>query len=495
MALITDADLKRYMADRHAFRREQCVLPNGKRYGDCEESWQAERVWGPLDSGQYHVLYLELARGHAKTTMGAMEVITEALLGDRLEVHFYAGDADQAAIGFDILSGMVRANPDLRRSFKLGKWEAELPGTGTTVKVQTSDSDTAFGIGGTAKGLLVVCDELWVWRHQQLWEAIISSTGKVGDNWRVLVLSNAGIEGYSDVAWKVREACRTQADPSFYFWRSPGSIASWITPEWKAQQRALLTPGGYTRLIDNEWTAGESSFIEAAEWDALAGDIAPYPESDRHPVIVGLDASKGATRGADTTAGVAVRRLGERTRLVAHRIWQPSGKGDIDLRATVLPWLVGLKERYGSIRVLYDPYNLSTLAQIAREAGVRMEELSQTQGNQTAFTGVLLDLVRSGGLVTYRAADLREQVLNAVMLETPRGIRLAKEKARRKIDGAVALAMACWGCQERGSRIPQPAQVHDLLALAQVIPERQRVLLPGIYGKNIPDYAIDKDRG
>ena len=77
-----------------------------------------------------------------------------------------------------------------------------------------------------------------------------------------------------------------------------------------------------------------------------------------------------------------------------------------------------------------------------------MEELPQTTGHQTEFTGSLLDLVRSSGLRVYQAPDLREQVLNAVMLETPRGIRLVKEKASKKIDVCVALAMACWGCQQ-----------------------------------------------
>ena len=224
----------------------------------------------------------------------------------------------------------------------------------------------------------------------------------------------------------------------------------WITDEWKAQQRALLTPGGYTRLIDNEWTAGESQFIDPSEWDALVGhDMAPYPKSQDESVYVGVDASKGARKGADTTAAAAVYREGELFRLVAHRIWAPAtGRGDIDLRVTVLPWLQELKQQYRLGQVFYDPYNMSTLAQIAIEAGLPMEELPQTPGNQTAFTGVFLDLMRSGGLRVYKAPDLREQVLNAVMIETPRGIRLAKEKADRKIDAAVALAMAIWGAQQ-----------------------------------------------
>ncbi|MEE9262780.1 MAG: terminase large subunit [Dehalococcoidia bacterium] len=247
--MITREDLKRYIQDRHAFRREQVILPNGSLYGEAEEGWQREHVWGPLDARnggnapKHHLTYLELARGHAKSTMASMGVITSGILEDRLEVFFFAGDTEQAGICLTTLTGMIKANPDISQSFKVGKTEITVPSTGTIIKVMASDSDTAFGIGGTAKGLLVVCDEMWVWMKPDLWEAIISSTGKVGDSWRVLVLSNAGIDGESQVAWKVREACRTQADPSFYFWRSPGCIAGWITEAWKAQQRTLLTPG------------------------------------------------------------------------------------------------------------------------------------------------------------------------------------------------------------------------------------------------------------
>ena len=82
-----------------------------------------------------------------------------------------------------------------------------------------------------------------------------------------------------------------------------------------------------------------------------------------------------------------------------------------------------------------DTYNMSTLSQMGREAGLPMEELAQTQGNQTAFTGAFLDQVRSRGLRVYRAPDLRQHVLNAVLVETSRGIRLTKQKSSKKIDG------------------------------------------------------------
>lgn len=42
----------------------------------------------------------------------------------------------------------------------------------------------------------------------------------------------------------------------------------------------------------------------------------------------------------------------------------------------------------------------------------------------------------------YPSEELRSQALNTVAIETPRGWRIAKEKASAKIDAVVALSMA-----------------------------------------------------
>jgi phage terminase large subunit-like protein len=57
----------------------------------------------------------------------------------------------------------------------------------------------------------------------------------------------------------------------------------------------------------------------------------------------------------------------------------------------------------------------------------------------------------------YNAPDLREHVLNAVSVETPRGIRLSKQKTSRKIDGAVALSFAVLAAVQYG----RPASLSD----------------------------------
>jgi hypothetical protein len=59
-------------------------------------------------------------------------------------------------------------------------------------------------------------------------------------------------------------------------------------------------------------------------------------------------------------------------------------------------------------------------------------------------------LVKGKNLIVYPDSDIRTQVLNATGVETPRGFRMAKEKASRKIDLAVALAMACCAALQAG---------------------------------------------
>jgi phage terminase large subunit-like protein len=68
----------------------------------------------------------------------------------------------------------------------------------------------------------------------------------------------------------------------------------------------------------------------------------------------------------------------------------------------------------------------------------------------------LFDLLNGENLVLYADTELRQQALSTVSIETPRGWRIAKEKASKKIDAIVALSMACVAAMahraEMGSR-------------------------------------------
>ena len=59
-------------------------------------------------------------------------------------------------------------------------------------------------------------------------------------------------------------------------------------------------------------------------------------------------------------------------------------------------------------------------------------------------------MLTTRGIRLYNAPDLRQHVLNAVSVETPRGIRLSKHKTSNKIDAAVALSFAVLAAIQHG---------------------------------------------
>jgi hypothetical protein len=85
------------------------------------------------------------------------------------------------------------------------------------------------------------------------------------------------------------------------------------------------------------------------------------------------------------------------------------------------------------------------------------ERYNQTQNNLTEATEALYSAFINRNLRIYNAPDLREHVLNAVSIETPRGIRLSKQKTSAKIDGAVALSFAVLAAVQYG----RPASIAD----------------------------------
>ncbi len=63
----------------------------------------------------------------------------------------------------------------------------------------SSDAPTAWGLGGTYRRFRVICDELTVWKSEDLWAALVSATGKVTDA-QTIILSNAGFDAQSLLA-------------------------------------------------------------------------------------------------------------------------------------------------------------------------------------------------------------------------------------------------------------------------------------------------------
>ena len=332
--MISDSDLRRYLrpGGRHAFRREQIVLPTGQLYGDVEEEWQRENIWRPLDDPNLRLHYWELHRGAGKTAMMAMEALATGILESNVRAHFVAADEQQAGIAFSMLTQMISANESLASSFKVLKNEVIVPATNTRIRVESSDWATSYGLGGQARAFRVFCDELWAWRNRELWDSFWTACAKSKD-WKVIVASNCGHDTDS-VCFGVREMCRTKVDPRFYYYGPEGVVAGWISSsEIETQRRSLPAPT-FDRLWGNVWTASEHSFLSAEQWDACKEDYPPL--TDRTPVVLGLDAGVrhdsfgivGVTRHPQRHQDVMVRAVG---------LWTPPKGGSISFHGPGSP--------------------------------------------------------------------------------------------------------------------------------------------------------------
>jgi hypothetical protein len=178
------------------------------------------------------------------------------------------------------------------------------------------------------------------------------------------------------------------------------------------------------------------------------------------PVWVGVDAS--VKRDSTAIVVVTFDRQTNRVVLVEHYIFQPTAKEPLNFELTIERTLRELVRRFAVRSVHYDPYQMAAVAQRLQAAGGPMREYPQTTGNLTEIGSCLFELIKGRGLAVYRDANLRLAISRTIAIETPRGWRIAKEKAAHKIDVVVALAMACHAAVQ-GSRIPEELNVHPVI--------------------------------
>jgi phage terminase large subunit-like protein len=226
----------------------------------------------------------------------------------------------------------------------------------------------------------------------------------------------------------------------------------WQTAAYYAAQRRTLRPGTYLRLHENRWASAETAFITPELWDCCVDRTRSPLLPTRHAsLFVGVDA---ATKH-DTAAVVGVCWEEERLRLARHRIWHPSPTEPIDLEATIEEELKAWHAGYAVQVILCDPYQLHRSIMTLKAAGLPIEALPQTTANTTRMGQALFDLLTGRNLRLYASDELRAQALNTVSIETPRGWRIAKERASKKIDAIVALAMACVAALDAGNTVAQ----------------------------------------
>jgi hypothetical protein len=375
--------------------------------------------------------------------------------------HFAAGnDLDQAqARQFQEISEMVRRSPFLSENVKAGKSELVFTLTGSRLTALAAD---AAGNAG-ANHLTASHTEAWGILYEngvRAWEELTPPPGRSYGLPALRVCdSYAGFTGESKTWHKlIDRGLAGERLPGKWPVYQAGGLLLFHMEGQEAQERCFrgteaerleyyteqaesLRPNAFTRMHYNQRTAGESAFVTEEQWQACySPDVHPLAPGERVRLTLGADASTTH----DYTALIGMD--GQDVRLV--RVWKPKkvagirfGKPSVDLAATIGQEVLNLHQAGQVSSVTFDPWQLSSISRSWELAGIRLHEMPQTNQRTEADTA-LYEAITSGRIRHFRNQELDEAIRNAVIQEGPRGMRIAKEKASRRIDALVALSMA-----------------------------------------------------
>lgn len=393
------------------------------------------------------------------------------------EIYVCANDQEQ---GEGRVGKAIKYHARKREGFYLTQWRIENQ-NGSFVQILAQHAASAAGNART----LVLWDELWGYKLEsakRMWSEMTPIPTEPLS--MQVVATYAGYEHESDLLWDqylkgVGREEHTQGKGThlnslgdlpcwengrrFTYWDHEPRLP-WQDQTYYDEAREDLRPADFLRFCENRWVTSHEAFIDAAWWDEAAkyfpnGNAETWTE---HP-YAGFPLYLGVDVGVkhDRTSAVAVAydaKLGK-IALVGHKIWTPVEGELFDLEGTVEAWLRRVAKRFLVRQIGYDPNQFHRSMVTLVQAGLPMQEFTQSPSNMAAASTLLFDLLRGRKFMGYPDDEARTHLRNAVAKDTGRGFRIVKDpaiadnKAQRHtkpVDFAIALAMACYLAVESG---------------------------------------------
>lgn len=354
---------------------------------------------------------------------------------------------------FEYMTRAISLHPQWRETCKVNLYDIYLPNGSHIEAIPIDPSGEA---GGNPD--LAIYTELWGWKNikaQQMWTESTLSPTKYGQSLRWCE-SYAGYEGESVVLERLYQQAVKQGEciseqyemyrntvaRLFALWTTKPSLP-WQTPEYYAQEDAILTPEEFLRVHRNTWGTSSNPFVPYVWWETCAGDV---PKTAT--VVVALDAAVSG----DCFAMVAVSHWQKQVNdelipaiaIQAVHVIEPPLNGKIDYdeaRAKLKEW----SQLWRITVVPYDEYQLHDFAtQAQKEMSLNFQVFKQGEDRLIADKQ-LYDLIRDGRVAHNNIADLNDHIRNAARKEQgDNKLRIVKKNENRKIDAVVALSMAAW---------------------------------------------------
>jgi len=418
-------------------------------------NWQKDllgSLYERRDDGllRYRRSLVGLARKNGKSLVGSVIALYGLIEGEPgAEVYSAAGDRMQARIVFNEAKWQISQSPALSGICKVYRDVVEVPSTGAIYRVLSADAKLQQGLNAST----VIFDEVHVQPNEDLWNALTLSSGARKDP-NIVGITTAGFDPDSLCGrlynYGKRVISNDQVDErfGFFWWEAPEGCAVSDRDGWAAANPNLAeglldiedmevsmnqtAEVAFRRYRLNQFvrTDGES-WLPAGAWELCRSDMELKPDL---PTFVGVDMALKH----DSIAVVIAQPQDGRV-VVRAKIWHPDANA-MDVSA-VEQHIRDINREFNVVENAYDPAFFQRSAEVLSENHV-MVEFPQSAARMIPACGNLYELIVNQVIAHDGDPMFTDQVMSAAQRSTESGWRLSKGKSKRKIDAAIALAIA-----------------------------------------------------
>lgn len=409
----------------------------------------------------YSIILWSDVKKSIKSTVAAAVLLWMAFQSPWGSMKIVANDLKQAdsRVAYYVRRA-IDIHPVMNKIAKVTNYNVELP---NKCKIEAVPVDPKGEAGGNDD--MVVYSELWAATNkaaQRMWTETTLSPTKMGKSFR-WVETYAGFIGASPLLEQLYVQGVTNGeildiskdfDPPlnvyenkparlFCLWNQTPRMP-WQTPEYYAQEEAVLQTSEFERVHRNQWVNSQNAFVPPEWWYACE-------ESENHkmselsqietPCVIAMDAAVSG----DTFGLIMISGKGDGTCAEVRyaNIWKPPKSGKIDFSEPEEE-VRRLISSYNVVEITYDPYQLEDMAgRLRNELVVHLHTFNQSSERAIADKR-LQDMIRERRVYHRGEPDLTQHIINAdveTSAEENR-LRIVKRAPYLKIDLAVCLSMA-----------------------------------------------------
>jgi len=463
-------------------------------------AWQFKLIWQifgtchPDGSRQYRIIYCEIPKKNGKSELAAAIALICLVADDEAggEVYSAAADKDQAGLVYQVAAQMVRNRKVLGKRLKIIDSTKRIIDHkyNSFYKVLSAESFTKHGINPSA----IIFDEVHAQPKRDLWDVLVEGTDYAREQQLVFAITTAGIYDKNSIGWELHDkadqiqrgiikddeflpvlycADKKKDDPGDpKVWKrlnpSVGHIFTIkkIKKDYETVKNNPARLNNFLRFRLNIWVNQITRWIDMFQWDQCQGKIDKGTLLGRE-CFGALDLSsttdlsslalvfppvepgeKWKTLSKCYVPEETIIKRSQEDR-VPYNLWSEAGyitatPGNVIDYAFIRKDVVAFAKIFNLKEVAFDPWGAVKLAvELGEEDGIEMVEHRQGYKSMSPSSKEFEKLVIAQQLEHDGNPVLRWCVDNLVVtMDAAENIKPAKDKARERIDAAVAVIMA-----------------------------------------------------